>query len=78
MKEIRSLVYPVHVLRVFVTSTSVSGSEKVECGPHQIWFIELLPSEKQSLKYPVTINIINNQIIFSFDMSVYSVRLSNK
>jgi hypothetical protein len=68
---------PAHVLRVFVTSISVSGCEKVKCGPHEIWFIVLLPSENQGLKCPVTINIINNQIIFSFDMSVYSVWLSN-
>jgi hypothetical protein len=48
---------PVHVFRVFVTSIFVSGCKKVECGPHQIWFIVLLPSENQGLKYTVTINI---------------------
>ena len=60
---------------VHVTSIVVSGCQKVECGPHQIWFIVLPPRENQSLKYPVTIYIINSKIIFSFDMSEYSTAI---
>jgi hypothetical protein len=65
-----------HFLFFYEYIISVSCCEKVECVPQQIWFIVLLPRENQGLKYPDTINIIN-KIIFSFNMPVYYVRLSN-
>ena len=48
---------PVDVFRIFVTSISVSGCKKVECGPHQIWFIILLTNENLGLKYTVAMSI---------------------